>query len=117
MILQRSGYLTQDDRRGTGYWRLRFRSGRKTRTVYLGRNEQLVAEVRRELARLQQERRLCQSLEKTAQQARHLLQDSKQRLKPVLRALGLHYHGEILRRFRQSRVTTSPSETIQRRDA
>ena len=100
--LRSKGYLTQDKRgRGlAGYWRLRFRFERRTRTVYLGRDERLVAQVRKELGALQNQlslRRQCMHV--TAEGSRQL-RAVKVRLAPVLRQLGFHYHGDTIRKFR-----------------
>ena len=100
--LRSKGYLTQDKRgRGqAGYWRLRFRYERRTRTVYLGRDERLVAQVRKELGALQNQlslRRQCMHV--TAEGSRQL-RAVKVRLAPVLRQLGFHYHGDTIRKFR-----------------
>lgn len=94
--------MTQDDRGHghEGYWRLRFRLDGRARTVYLGRDAQLVAAVRQELNELQQERDQTRRIAHIAASAKKTLKDAKQRLEPVLQQLGFHYHGDVVRKKR-----------------
>lgn len=100
--LRNKGYLTQDDRGHghAGYWRLRFRHDRRTRTVYLGRDAGLVARVQQELSLLQTPFRLRRQCTLASQEGSQLLRDVKKRLGPLLQEIGFHYHGDTLRKTR-----------------
>lgn len=101
-VLRRKGYLTQDDRGHGhgGYWRLRFRRDGRARAVYLGRDEALVEQVRRELDELQHEHQENRQIAKLTVQGNKALRAAKLRLEPVLQQLGFHYHGDVVRRKR-----------------
>ena len=102
--MRKQGYLSQDDRgQGhSGYTRLRFRLSGHTRTVYLGRDEKLIDRIRLELSVLRQGQRLHHELVQLEKQARKTLCSAKKRLAEPLRMLGLHYHGDAVRKFRRS---------------
>src|SRR5262245_36155891 len=100
--LSQQGYL-QEDHRGhsnSGYWRLRFRFNGRTRTVYLGQDERVVKQVEAELEALQYQDRFRRRAERLAKQGRRLLRVAKQRLASVLLELGMHYHGDTIRKMR-----------------
>jgi hypothetical protein len=94
--------LTKDERGHghDGYWRLRFRFGGRARTIYLGRDAQFVAAVRRELNELQRERNQARRITQVASDAKKMLRAAKRRLEPVLQQLGVHYHGDVMRKNR-----------------
>ena len=116
-VLRRQGGLVCDDRGSCGYWRLRFRFAGRTRAVYLGRQLRLVAEVRGELELLRRERRARRELEEITAAGKRTLRAAKRRLEPVLQQLGLHYHGDALRKIRGGlAVACSRSEPKLRKD-
>ena len=100
--LSRKGYLAQDDRGHghAGYWRLRFRFHGRTRTLYLGRDAQLVEQARGELAALQRDRRRTRRIAQVTKETKKILRAAKQRLEPVLKELGFRYHGDVIRKTR-----------------
>jgi hypothetical protein len=100
--MKRKGYLTQDDRGHghAGYWRLRFRIGEKVRTVYLGRDADLIERTRTELTALQQELREARRIAKVAAEAKKTLRAAKRKLVPAVGALGFHFHGSSIRKTR-----------------
>lgn len=100
--LRRKGYLEQDDRgQGhAGYWRIRFRVGDRARTVYVGRDVDLVERVRTELQDLQKGRRRSRQLATLASDVRKNLRAAKRQLEPVLKEMGHHYHGNAIRKTR-----------------
>jgi hypothetical protein len=103
--LKRKGYLTQDDRGHghAGYWRIRFRIGERVRTVYLGRDANLVEHVRIELSALQEEQRQTRQLTKVASESKKILRTAKKKLKPLIGSLGFHFHGSAMRKNRQEK--------------
>ena len=102
VALRRKGYVAQDDRGHghDGYWRLRFRLGGRARTVYLGRDPQLVEAVRNELSLLQQQHHQERRIAKVTSEGKKVLRAAKRRLGPVLRQLGYRYHGDAMRKQR-----------------
>ena len=101
--LRRQGCVQQDNRRAarSGYWRLRFRFQGRFRTVYLGRDEALVAAVRYELGMLQAPRRAQRKLARAVASAKKRMQRVKSQATPVLMELGIRFHGYTLRRTRR----------------
>jgi len=76
------------------------------RTVYLGNDERIVAECRRELTELQAPKQRNRQLAKSVQDGKRALRKAKAQLEPLLGELGFHYHGDRVRRIRnpQSRI-------------
>lgn len=103
-VLSRQGYIQRDIRlaSGRGYWRLRFRIVRRTRTVYLGTNELFVEQVKRELDWLQSARRRKRKLARAVHSGKNVLRQAKARIVPALAELGFHYHGDSLRKRRRA---------------
>jgi hypothetical protein len=100
--LRRQGYIQRDRRAGGSrtYLRLRFRVAGRMRTVYLGTDERLAANVQRELDLLQAPRRKKLQLARAVQLGRQTLRRTKLRLVPTLAELGMHYHGDTIRQRR-----------------
>jgi hypothetical protein len=100
--LKRQGYIQRDPRRAAtlGYWRLRFRCQRRLRTVYLGTCDEFVASVRAELAAWQAPYRKRRQLSLNVKNGRRALRQAKRQLAPLMAAIGLHYHGDTLRKSR-----------------
>ncbi len=103
--LRSQGYLTQDDRGHghAGYWRLRFRVGDKVRTIYLGRDGNLVECAQTELAALQREVRETRRITEVTWETKMALRIAKKRLEPALGALGFHFHGSAIRKSRRDK--------------
>ena len=103
--LRRKGYLTQDDRGHGhgGYWRLRFRTADGLRTVYLGRDQDLVDRTHTELMTLQQELHEARRIGKLAAEAKSILRTAKRKLVPAMGALGFHFHGSSIRKTRSDK--------------
>jgi hypothetical protein len=106
MALRSQGYLTQDNRGHghDGYWRLRFRLEGHFRTVYLGRDVELLDRVRAELGMLRQRQRARRRLFQFEKQARQGLRAAKKRLIEPLQQLGMHYHGDAIRKRRSNQL-------------
>src|SRR5438477_13219185 len=102
--LGQQGYLQRDHRgdSDSGYWRLRFRFDHRMRTVYLGRDEDVIKQVKAELQALQYQGRFRRRAEQLAKQGRRLLRDAKQRVSSVLHPRGIHYHGDAIRNMRRA---------------
>ena len=98
--LRRQGYLDSRFRNATRYWRLRFRSGGRLRTVGIGYDPGLVQRVQHELRQLQSPRRRRLELAKITRRGARQLRRAKQTLAPVLAQLGLHFHGGAIRKYR-----------------
>lgn len=100
--LEHQGYLEQDSRLSgkVSYWRLRFRFGGRLRTVYIGGDDKIVTAVREDLLRLRRHKLQRRQLEGEVRSGRRKLREIKRLLAPALAALGLHYHGDALRRSR-----------------
>jgi hypothetical protein len=89
------------------YWRLRFRFLDRSRTVYLGADETLLATVRRELAVLQTPDRSKRKLAQTVQDAKLVMRRIKARSRPLLAEQGFSFHGKTLRRARRPPVNST----------
>jgi hypothetical protein len=106
VALREQGYLTQDDRGHghAGYWRLRFRFDGRMRTIYLGRDVELLDRVREELGLLREPRRIRRQLVDVARQTRQALRAAKQRLAGPLRQIGMRFHGDCIRKCRRKQL-------------
>lgn len=106
--ISRQGYVQRDRRLGgNSYWRLRFRFQQRMRTVYLGNDERIVAECRRELIELQAPKQRSRQLARSVRDGKRALRKAKARLEPLLGELGFHYHGDRIRRIRNPRAELS----------
>jgi hypothetical protein len=104
--LTMQGYV-QVDKRGNeqpGYARLRFRAGGKTRTVYLGGDHVFVQQVKAELEVLRRPARARREALQFAKEGRRTLRRIKQQLTNLLPQVGMHLHGDRIRKDRYSRL-------------
>jgi len=93
-------------RRGTQtygpYYRLCYREGGRQRSVYLGRESALVAQVRQTLTDLQRPLRQYRAVARLQRQVKTALRADKGRLNRQLRLLGLRLQGFEVRGWRTS---------------
>lgn len=102
--LAERGSLCQEDHGGEKrYCRLRFRVGQRQQTRYVGSKQGFVAQVRRELMRLQAGGRSRRELRRLADKARRIARQKKRSLTPLLERAGLAFHGRAIRRRRVDR--------------
>ena len=110
----RQGGFVALERRGPGKQvvKLRFRCGGRQHVRYLGTTHEVGEQARRELDRLQADRQLAREFRRPAREARRALRAAKRVTAPLLRQLGLAYHGFAIRRpHRGPRPTpTAPNE-------
>lgn len=97
--LRRQGSVCSEGRRGTIYFKLRFRTadGRQ-RVRYLGSDPVVAESIRRELRQLQTHRRCRTELSRRHREARKLLQQVKRNLAEVIATQGFNFHGFAIRR-------------------
>jgi hypothetical protein len=69
--------------------------------VFVGNDEQQLMRVRTELAQLRAARVHALELSRAVRRGRAALRKAKAQVAPVLLQLGMHYHGDTLRRFRR----------------
>jgi len=84
------------------YYRLSYREGGRQRSVYLGREGTLVAQLRQTLADLQRPWRQHRAVARLERQAKTALRAEKGRLNRHLRLLGLRLQGFEVRGWRTS---------------
>ena len=84
------------------YYRLSYREGGRQRSVYLGREGALVAQLRQELADLQRPLRQYRAVARLERQVKTALRAEKGRLNRHLRLLGLRLQGFEVRGWRTS---------------
>jgi len=60
----------------------------------------LVDQVRDELKELHSERDQQRRISEVAEHGKEMLRTAKRRLEPILERLGLHYHGDLVRKIR-----------------
>jgi hypothetical protein len=84
------------------YYRLSYREGGRQRSVYLGREGALVAQLRQELADLQRPLRQYRAVARLERQVKTALRADKGRLNRHLRLLGLRMQGFEVRGWRTS---------------
>jgi hypothetical protein len=99
--LQEQGYLEVYKRRGSCYWRLRFRDGLNRRILYVGSNTNLVCAIQEELQRLQSRRSLLRALDAAREKAQGDLKSFRREAAAALQRCGYHFHGSQVRKFRQ----------------
>lgn len=99
--LRRQGFVSQENRRGRAYYRLRFRmpSGKQCMR-YLGHDPAVAKQAEEELAQLQADRRVDLELGKLIRQAGQKLRATKVKLTPQLEQAGYHFHGLAIRQLR-----------------
>src|SRR5271170_5943780 len=97
--LSQQGFVAKEQRGRCQLFKLRFRCGGKQRARYLGTNAAAAAAISNEVLRLQRRwlRRVEEKLWCRAQQLRRL---GRKQLAAPLAALGYHYHGMFVRRYR-----------------
>lgn len=93
-------YRQRGERRLGPYYRLTCRVGRRQLAVYLGNDEQLLAEVREHLAEMQHARRLSTQLTVLRRALRREARVARQTLASELVHLGLHRQGNEVRGWR-----------------
>ena len=98
--LARQGRICVERRQHRRYFKLRFRRRGKQVVRYVG-NAQSAEEVTSELMILQAEVRISRDLKSATRMAGKMLRNAKSRLKPILEANGLCFHGMSVRRSRQ----------------
>jgi hypothetical protein len=97
--LARQGSLhAEDSSRGEPCYKLRFRMGSKQHVRYVGSSPGFVAQVQRELTRLQADTRSAQQLRRLIREANECLRRTKHQLKPLLPLAGRCFHGREIRR-------------------
>jgi hypothetical protein len=101
--LRRRGTVCSEQRRGTTYFKLRFRTedGRQ-RVRYLGNDPGVAETIRRELQDLQLNRQHLVNLKRRDREARRLLRQIKQSLACAIEGVGFHYHGFAIRKKQPS---------------
>lgn len=72
--------------------------------MYLGRDALVVDQVRDELKELQAARDHERRIAEVATEGKAMLRSAKRRLQPVLKQLGYHYHGDIVRKIRGGEI-------------
>jgi len=100
--LARQGSIHGEYRRGCGpYYKLRFRRADGRQAVrYLGNDPLLVEALREELRGLRRPREQQTKLSNLTKDARRLMRRSKQQLTDELHAVGYHFHGLTIRKYR-----------------
>ena len=116
LALRRQGCVCSEDRRGTIYYKLRFRAadGRQ-RVRYLGSDPAVAESIRHELQHLQATRRSRAELSRRHREARKLLRQVKQNLAEAIASQGFFWHGLAIRKRNCQRQSErrSVSHTIQ----
>jgi len=108
--LRRQGRICVERRQQRRYFKLRFRC-RGTQVVRYVGNAQNAEAVTSELMVLQAEVRVSRDLKSVTRMAGKMLRNAKSRLKPILEANGLCFHGMSVRRPRQQSTDDSISTT------
>lgn len=108
--LRRQGSVCSEGRRGTIYYKLRFRTadGRQ-RVRYLGSDPAVAESIRCELRQLQTYRRCRTELSRRHREARMLLRQVKRNLAEVIATGGFYCHGFAIRRRNRQRRSDRPS--------
>lgn len=86
------------------YWRLAYRDGGRQKSIYLGRCDPLVEQVRRVLDELRKSERQRQEFREMESQSRAALRRQKARWERELRARGLYTRGYAIRGTRRLRA-------------
>jgi hypothetical protein len=102
--LARQGFVCEERRRDTTYYKLRYRLAGKQRVRYIGEVAAALV-VKRELASLQQNARSRRQVTALRQVASKQLREAKQLLQPYLQERGLYYHGQAIRKRRSPRIS------------
>jgi hypothetical protein len=101
--LTRQGFVAEELRGQRGpLFKLRFRRQGKQRVRYVGQDPDSARQIQQELANLQAGRRQEQELARLNAKARRLLRETKASLTETVEASGHHFHGQALRRRRNS---------------
>ena len=109
--LKKQGRICVEWRQHRRYFKLRFRR-RGTQVVRYVGNAQSAEAVTSELMVLQAEVRVSRDLKSVTRMAGKMLRNAKSRLKPILEANGLCFHGMSVRRPRQQ-STDDPISTTE----
>ncbi len=101
--LRRQGFVSQEARAGSSYYKLRFRRHGRQVVIGLGNDPELAEKIGRELAQLQADRRADRDDRRLIRAARRLLRRTKRELEPALRDAGFRYYGREIRKLRTKR--------------
>ena len=100
--LRRRGTVCAEIRRGTKYFKLRFRNeDGQQRVRYLGSDPAVAEEIRRELKHFQLHRHQLTNLKQLFCEARKALRRTKVESQPALELIGFYYHGLVIRKVRR----------------
>jgi hypothetical protein len=100
MVLSGQGFVCKEARGSLEFYKLRFRRGHQQVVRYIADAERAGA-IRRELARLQADRKLRRELKVLTKSAKRTLREAKNKLEPILKIGGWKFHGLALRRSRK----------------
>jgi hypothetical protein len=98
--LKKQGYIDSRRRGGRVYSRLRFRREETLHAIYIGCDAQRVVDIKAELEQLQSSHHQRHELKRAVRQGKTTLQAVKRRLRPTMCLLGVHFHGNTLRKSR-----------------
>ncbi len=112
VALRRQGSVCPKLRGRRVYYHLRFRSGGKRRSCYVGNDPATADQVVRELEIVQRDRRDHLQRARVCREAREILRATKAGLQPPLQQAGYEFHGYRMRKKKQ----ILPSATPQRRE-
>jgi hypothetical protein len=106
-VFARQGHIAASLRTRNGktfgpYYRLAYRDGDRQRSIYLGRDGELVEQVSQKLETLQRPRKQYLALQGFQRKIRQSLRVEKNRLSSLLRPYGLRLKGSELRGLRLS---------------
>ncbi len=108
--LARQGFVACESRGARGpYFKLRFRVGSNQVVRGLGWDADFAAEVQAAICELQQPRRRQLDMARLIAEAAQALRATKHTLREPLAELGLHFHGQAIRRTRVVRRTANPA--------
>jgi hypothetical protein len=108
--LKRQGSIVREVRGSGVIYKLRFRIRGRHRAKYLGLDAHRAAEIERHLRQLQYARGIRQRLRELSCESAAALRAMKQRLEPVLKQVGLEFHGLSIRRSRHRDESTKETE-------
>lgn len=99
IALRRRGTVCREYRRGSVYFKLRFRTDDGCQRVrYLGSDREVAEAVRCDLRDLQRHRECFADLQRRDTEARKLLRQVKENLEEKLEVIGFHFHGFQIRK-------------------
>jgi len=100
--LSRQGHVLREQRKGIGYFRLRFRRRGRQVAIGLGKDSWLAEGVARELVELQANRRMERKHKQLIRTARGVLRRTKRELEAALQNTGYRFYGYEIRRQRDN---------------